>query len=210
MKDTTKTLSMVDDQESSTSSTKCTRKLYLSLAFFSLTASVAIFVTVVIVVFLFEYCPSCQQISRDRNESYLVTILGTIATLLFFFGGSILTACWRRGQNTENSRTEGEPQVVVSLIPAEDLEKSPAPILPYNHIPRHQPIFMKASLLDVPGYCSVVKNIDEVCSSAWTEDVLETPPPCYEEALKMERLAVTLNVTDTHISQRENTEDTRV
>lgn len=207
MKDTTKTLSMVDDQESSTSSTKCTRKLCLSLAFLSLTASVAIFL---IAVFLFEYCPGCQQSSRDRNESYLVTILGTIATLLFFFGGSILTACWRRGQNTENSRTEGEPQVVVSLIPAEDLEKSPAPILPYNHIPRHQPSFMKASLLDVPGYYSVVKNIDEVCSSAWTEDVLETPPPCYEEALKMERLAVTLNATDTHISQRENTEDTRV
>lgn len=204
MKDTTKNLSMVDNQESSTSSTKCARKLCLSVAFFSLTASVAIFL---IVVFLFEYCPGCQQSSRDRNQSYLVTILGTIATLLFFFGGIILTACWRRGQN---SRTEGEPQVVVSLIPAEDLEKSPAPILPYNRILRHQPIFMKASLLDVPGYSSVVKNIDEVCSSVWTEDVLETPPPCYEEALKMERLAVTLNATDAHISQRENTEDTRV
>lgn len=204
MKDTTKTLSMVDDQESSTSSTKCTRKLCLSLAFFSLAASVAIFL---VIVFLFEYCPGCQLRSRNRNESYLVTIFGTIAMLLFFFGGSILTACWRRGQN---SRTEGEPQVVVSLIPAEDLEKSPAPILPYNHIPRHQPIFMKATLLDVPGYSSVVKNIDDVCSSVWTEDVLETPPPCYEEALKMERLAVTLNATDTYISQRENTEDTRV
>ena len=204
MKDTTKTLSMVDDQESSTSSTKCTRKLCLSLAFFSLAASVAIFL---IIVFLFEYCPGCQLSSRDRNESYLVTILGTIAMLLFFFGGSILTACWRRGQN---SRTDDEPQVVVSLIPAEDLEKSPAPILPYNHIPRHQPIFMKATLLDVPGYSSVVKNIGDVCSSVWTEDVLETPPPCYEEALKMERLAVTLNATDTYISQRENTEDTRV
>ena len=208
MTDTTKNLSMVDEQESSSSSTKCTRRLCLTLAFSSLTASVATFL---IVVFLFEYCPDCQQSLRHRNESYIVTILGTIATLLFFLGGGILTACWRRGQN---STTEGVPQVVVSLIPDEDLEKSPAPILPYNHIPRHQPFVMKASSLDVPGYSTVVKNIDEVYPSVnpkvWSEDFPETPPPCYEEAIKMKTIAVTINVTDTNISQRDNTEDTRV
>ena len=203
MKDTTKNLSMVDEQESSRSSTKCTRRICLTLAFSSLTASVTIFL---VVVFLFEYCPDCKKRLRDRNNSYFVRIFGTIATLLFFLGGSILTACWRRRQN---NRSEAVPQVAVSLVPAEDLEKSPAPILPYNHIPRNQPIAMKASSQDVPGY-STVKNIDEVYSSVdakvWREDVPETPPPCYEEALKMKTLAVTVNVTDTHISQRGNTE----
>lgn len=188
------------DEESSSSSTKCTRRICLTLAFSSLTASVIIFL---IVVFLFEYCPDCEERFRDRNESYLVTILGTIATLLFFFGGSILTACWRRGQN---STSEPVPQVAVSLIPDEDLEKSPAPILPYNHIPRHQPFVMKASLQDVPGYFTVVKHFDEVHRSA----IPEPPPPCYEEALKMKTLAVTVNATDTYTSQRGNTEVTRV
>ena len=187
---------MVDEQESSSSSTKYTRRICLTLAFSSLTASLLIFL---IIVFLFEYCPECKKRFRDRNKSHLVTILGTIATLLFFFGGSLLTACWRRGQN---STSEAVPQVVISLIPDEDLEKSPAPILPYNHIPRHQPIVMKASSQDA----TVVKNIDEVCSSVdakvWTEDVPESPPPCYEEAIKMKTLAVTVNVTDSHISQR--------
>ena len=199
MKDTAKNLNMVDEELSSPS-TKCTRRVCLTLAFSSLTASVVIFL---IVIFLFEYCPDCQERFRERNESYLVTILGTIATLLFFFGGSILTACWRRGQN---STSEAVPQVVVCLIPEEDLEKSPAPILPYNHIPRHQPIVMKASSQDVPGYSTVVKNFDEVHASV----IPETPPPCYEEALKMKTLAVTVNVSDTYRSQRGNTEDTRV
>ena len=182
---------MVDEQESSSSSTKYTRRICLTLAFSSLTASLLIFLVVVCV---FEYCPDCKERFRDRNESYLVTILGTIATLLFFLGGSILTACWRRGQH---STSEAVPQVIISLIPDEDMEKSPAPILPYNHIPRHQPAVMKASSQGV----TVVKNIDEVCS----EDVPETPPPCYEEAIKMKTMAVTVNLTDSHISQRENT-----
>lgn len=203
VKDTTKNLSMVDE-ESSSPSTKCTRRICLTLAFSSLTVSVIIFL---IVVFLFEYCPHCQERFRDKNESYIVTILGTVATLLFFLGGSILTACWRRGQN---STSEAVPQVAISLIPDEDLEKSPAPILPYNHIPRHQPIVMKTCSQDVPGYSTVVKNIDEVYSSVNAKDVPETPPPCYEEALKIKTLAVTVNVTDTHISQRGNTEGTRV
>lgn len=193
---------MVDGEESSSSSTKYTRRICLTLAFSSLTASLLIFL--IVVIFL-EYCPDCKERFRDGNESYLVTILGTIATLLFFLGGSILTACWQRGQNSA-----AVPQVAISLIPDEDLEKSAAPILPYNHIPRHQPIAMKAASQDV----TVVKNIDEAYSSVdanvWAEDVAETPPPCYEEALKMKTLAVAVNVTDSQISQRENTEGTRV
>ena len=184
---------MVDEQESSRSSTKFTRRICLTLAFSSLSASVAISL---IVIF-----------SLHGNKSYLERILGIFATLLFFLGVSIFTAYSRRRQN---SRSEAVPQVAVSLVPEEDLEKSPAPILPYNHIPRHQPFAMKASSQDLPGYTTVVKNIDEVYSSVdakvWTEDIPDIPPPCYEEALKMKTLPATVNVTDTHFSQRGNTE----
>lgn len=128
--------------------------------------------------------------------------------LLFFLGGSILTACWRKGQNS----TAGVPQVVISLIPAEDLEKSPAPILPYNHIPRHHPIVMKASSLDLPDYFTVAQNIDEVYPSVdaevWTEDVPETPPPCYEQALEM-TLAFAEIEENVFAYNQGNTEDTR-
>ena len=103
-------------------------------------------------------------------------------------------------------------QVAVSRIPAEDLEKSPALVLPYYHTPHYQPTDLHGenSLSDLPeyftpsqnsnevescsgdlsDYCSAVQNIDEVYSSFevgfWTEDVPNTPPPCYEQALEME------------------------
>ena len=42
---------------------------------------------------------------------------------------------------------------------------------------------------DLPDYCSAVQSIDDVYSSFevgfCTEDVLKTPPPCYEQALEM-------------------------
>lgn len=161
-----------------------------------------------IVVFLFENCPGCQQRSLDRHESNLVTILGTIATLLFFIGGSLLTAFWKRGQNSPT------PRVVVSLIPAEDLEKSPAPILPYNHIPRRQPFLMKASLLDLPDYFAVAQNDDELypCVNAefWTENVPETPPPCYEQALEMTTLPADTGEALINNPNQENIENTIV
>lgn len=194
------------EEEASRIRSKCARRVCLSLACFSITASLVIFL---MVVFLFENCPDCSQRLQDRNYSYLVTILGTTATLLFFLGGSLLTVCWKRGQNSPT------PQVVVSLIPAEDLEKSPAPLLPYNHIPRHQPFVLKACSLDLPDYFTVTQNIDKFSSSVnaeiWTsENVPETPPPCYEKALEMRTLVAIASEDSVHNLKQENTEVTMV
>ena len=93
---------------------------------------------------------------------------------------------WKRGQN---NTTDDTLQAVISLIPPEDLEKSPAPILPYNHIPR-APMFEKKvpAVLDSPDYYTV-PNFDEFYSAMdeyiWSADVPETPPPCYAQALEM-------------------------
>ena len=95
-----------------------------------------------------------------------------------------IVLCKRRFRG-RNSPT---PQVVISLIPAEDLEKTPAPVLPFNHVPRHHP-FMETSLAaDLPNYFT---EIYKVYSSGDTEVCTEcpesprTPPPTYEQALEM-------------------------
>ena len=62
------------------------------------------------------------------------------------------------------------------------MEKTPAPTLHYNRV--------------LPDYFCVVQNIDEVYSSVnaaaevSSENVPETPPPRYEEAIEMTTLAL--------------------
>jgi len=137
------------------------------------------------------------------NESYFVTILGCVGTLLFVLGGSILMAfSWKKGQNNAYDDT---PEAVISFIPAEDLEKSPAPVLPYNYIPRVAAFEKKVPSLDLPDYYTVVQNFDQLYSvvdadeDIWTVDVPEipeTPPPCYAKALEMTLTAVAVEVEE--------------
>ena len=128
-------------------------------------------------------CVSCR--------SYF-SLLGIVAAVLFATGllmlllRQVMLCCKRRHINTT-------PQVVVSLIPAEDLEKSAAPILPFVHVPHRLPFIKTSSIDSLPDYFTVVQNTDGVYSSVgmdiWTETVPETPPPSYEEALKMTTFA---------------------
>ncbi|XP_020627661.1 uncharacterized protein LOC110064897 [Orbicella faveolata] len=73
----------------------------------------------------------------------------------------------------------------------EDLDKSPAPILPYSHVPHRLPFVVKACSTGLPDYFTANQKFDEATfdsslnADVWTEDVPGTPPPCYEEALEM-------------------------
>lgn len=153
-----------------------------------------------LVVILIWFCPNCAF-----QSSLLVFINGVGAILLFVIGlcGLWLVIFRKRPQHTTTA------QVVISEIPAEDVEKSPAPILPYNHITHHQPeassidlpdyfatvqsssdIFeVDASSENLPDYFTTVHSIDEGYSSVEvglsTDDVPNSPPPCYEQALGM-------------------------
>lgn len=190
-------------EEEASRSLKCQRRLYLLAAFLCITGS-AVLLVLAFVLFI-EDCPGCQ--------SYLVGILGTLAVVFLFVGLFILSSivCRKGRQNNLTS------EVVISSIPAADLEKSPASFLLYNHFPRRQP-FAETSSMDLPDYYTVVQNIDEVYSSMdaklWTEDVWkevvpETPPPCYKEALEMISV-VTAREVDTDSSEHGITEDTRL
>lgn len=158
--------------------------LGLLFAFICINVSVALFVVVAI---LRKDCPDCKQ-----SSPILLPMLIILATLLFFLGVSILTPlCLRRTR----SLTRTPRELVVSSIPAGDVEKSPAPILPYNHVPNGEP-FVESSSIDLPDYFTAVRNIGEVNLSVdaevWTEGAPEIRPPCYEQALEM---AATLDST---------------
>lgn len=178
---------------------KCQRRLHLTAAFLCLAAS-AVIMVLVFVLFM-EDCPGCR--------SYMAGTLGTLAIVLFIVGLMILsTIVCRKGRHNDLAS-----QVVISLIPAEDLVKSPASLMLFNHqVPRRQP-FVENSSIDLPDYFAVVQNIDEFCSSVdaklWTEDVPETPPPCYKQALEMISV-VTAREVDIDSSKQGNTEDTRL
>jgi len=146
-------------------------KLHLLLAFFCITASVALF--------MFR-----QGLLNTNFSNILVVILGIVATVLFLFGVCLIIIFLRR-------RLHSPTQVVISSIPDEDLDKSPAPILPYSHVPHRLPFVVKACSTGLPDYFTANQKFDEATfdsslnADVWTEDVPGTPPPCYEEALEM-------------------------
>ena len=182
------------EQEASRSS-KCKRRL-VAFAYICITASVILFVVVIIGLSRTKNCAGCRSNSTGSTA--------TIATVFFILGVTLaLLVRLKRGSNSST-------QVVISPIPAEDLEKSPAPILPYNHIPQRQ-LFLnsvKHSSIDLPDYFTAVQNIEEfylsVEAAVWTQNIPETPPPCYEQALKMASIT---SEGDTHSSLKHGNAD---
>ena len=134
--------------------------------------------------------------------------------LIFVVIGAAVIACNKRHRPESNSI-----DVAVSEIPMEDLEKSPAPILPYNHIP-HRPVCAEACCTDLPDYFMAISNVPKVSPHLgqrgfWTEDNDNSdnekdPPPCYEQALRMYGLISieSADLEDQH--QQVNSEDTRL
>ena len=184
-------------REATLSFSKCHRKFFLTV-----TVGLALFcfisTTVALVLIFVLLCPDCSS-----PNSMLASIYWAAAMLLLCIGVMTLAllAYYKKTQNSENYST---PQVVISSIPAADLEKSPAPVLICNHIPRRQP-FVKPSSIDLPDYFIVVQDSNEVYSSmdedVWLEGFPETPPPCYEQALELTTLAASV-LTDNDVSKQ--------
>ena len=91
---------------------------------------------------------SCNSQEKDdcsqSNIALVGKICGGVFILFFVVSGAAVIACNKRHRPESKSI-----DVVVSEIPMEDLEKSPAPILPYNHIP-HRPVCAEACSTDLP------------------------------------------------------------
>ena len=162
----------------------CQRKFLFSVVAFALTCIVMSAAILAVMFSLFTSstdCVSCRSYFK---------LLGIVAAALLATGLLILLLrpmmmCYKRRR-----RINTNPQVVVSLIPAEDLEKSAAPILHFVHVSHRLPFMETSSIDSLPDYFTAVQNPDEVYASVdtdvWIENVLaETPPPSYEEALEM-------------------------
>ena len=158
-------------------------------AFLCFAGSSATFTAIFVV-----FCSHCS-----RPNSLLVWLNGLAAVSLAAIGITILYfvifGC-REGDNTEN-----DADVVISEIPAEDVEKSPAPVIPYNHIPHYSP-FVQPSSRDLPDYFTTIQNsnggdlpdyysILQKGNGAQlfvdAEISGDITPPCYEKALEMTR-----------------------
>ncbi|CAH3159631.1 unnamed protein product, partial [Porites lobata] len=139
-------------------------------AFLCFAGSSATFTAIFVV-----FCSHCS-----RPNSLLVWLNGLAAVSLAAIGITILYfvifGC-REGDNTEN-----DADVVISEIPAEDVEKSPAPVIPYNHIPHYSP-FVQPSSRDLPDYFTTIQN----SNGGDLPDYYNITPPCYEKALEMTR-----------------------
>ena len=173
-------------------------------------------VVVLSVLFAFSKAPkSCNTKENDDCGESKFAVVGKICggTFLIIFVGSGAVVIGR------NKRHRKSRDVVVSEIPREDLEKSPAPILPYNHIP-HRPAICQACSTDLPDYFIAISNVSEVSPQLsggfWTIDIDTSddengPPPCYEEALRMSKyFSVAADLEYDQPNQQGQSEDTRL
>ena len=181
---------------------------------------------IVLLVLMFSFfvpCPSneddpksahCKRSSKSNRPG---GIFGGVAVILIIIGVIIIIV----GQ--KNMKRVKSVQVVVSEIPAQDLEKTPAASsfnCGQNRIPRYEPASFVADShsIDLPDYFTIVQqNSEDVYPSVdvafWTEDRDvsddENPPPCYEQALKISGLLTTSNDVEAQLEQG-RCEDTRL
>ena len=172
-------------QEASRSS-KCAEKLSILLTFFCIASSAV----GLVIIFTFR-CPGCSAVT---SSSVMCTYW--VATVFLFLLG-VMTLAFLVYYKRRQQRTTA--RVAISSIPAEDFEKTPAPTLHYNRASQSQQPDQASSThrtpLDLPNYYSVIQDIDEAYSSVnaaevSSENVPETPPPCYEEAIEITTLAL--------------------
>ena len=173
-------------------------------------ACVAVFVIAWMCIVVLSVSLAFMKVSQSTIE---LVGGGGAFILIFVVIGAAVIACNKRHRPESNS-----VDVVVSEIPMEDLEKSPAPILPYNHIP-HRPVCAEACSTDLPDYFSAISNVPKVSPHLgqrgfWTEDIDNSdnekdPPPCYEQALRMYGL-ISIESADLEDHQQVNSEDTRL
>ena len=183
-------------------STRCRKTLNISAIVFGFVSIGGCFILATLTYVLFGDCDDCAS-NSDREA--MVKYFRILATALFLIGILFiaLSLCCRASDNSLS------PQVVISSVPEGDLEKTPAPVLPYNHIPHRHP-------LDLPDSheCFVtVENLDEVGPSVnvnagyWTEEIdgPTTPPPTYQQALEMLRI----NQGESQSTETENLDQMR-
>lgn len=158
-----------EEESTGASTTNKTRALILSiLSFLFFGAGVIIFGAVI------------SLLTRERSSEKSLSIF---AFLCIVFGFGLLAVYFKITKKCFN-RPIAE-SIVVSTIPAEDLEKSPAPVLQYNYASPCKLFTSPTS--DLPDYFTAIRNIDGLFSAAdaeiWSEDITSDLPD-YSTAIR--------------------------
>ena len=156
-----------DELVSKTSQLK--RTVIFAFSALCLGSSLVIFLSLLFRFFFFKPCPKC----RRRNGTFTDEAFGGVGFMLFILGTYTLIHLYYKKRRDISSHLT--PQVIVSEIPTEDINKSPAYVLPYNHKPYcHQSIVEWIdSNIDLPDYFSAVQHSDH------SEDASFRDPPDY-------------------------------
>ena len=202
---------------------KCRTIILPAVLVFGFFCLVGAIVLLVLMFSFFMPCPSNEDDPKSSQCKHSLKpnkqggIFGGVAVILIIIGVIIIIV------GHKNMKRVKSVQVVVSEIPAQDLEKTPAASsfnYGQDHIPRHEPASFVADShsIDLPDYFTIVQqNSEDVYPSVdvafWTEDRDvsddENPPPCYEQALKISGLLTTSNDVEAQLEQG-RCEDTRL
>jgi len=113
---------------------KFKRKTLLAFAVLCFATSLIFLSSLVLRLFV----KPCHGLCDGKSETLTEEMCGGIAMMLFLIGSFTLILCSYKKKTTADAIPHLIPQVVVSEIPLEDLEKSPAPVLSYRYKPFSQ------------------------------------------------------------------------
>ena len=134
-------------------------------------------------------CNTNEEEDCDKEVIVHVTrFFGVVFSMIYLVSACVIIVSCLKKTRVRNPR-----EMAVSNIPDENLDNSPAPILPYF------PPFVDASSSQLPDYFTAVQNILEVSSQPneefWTAENIDgsddenEKPPCYEQAVTMSGLS---------------------
>ena len=137
-------------------------------------------------------CNTNEEEDCDKEVIVHVTrFFGVVFSMIYLASAFVIIDSCLKKRRVRNPR-----EMAVSNIPDEKLDNSAAPTLPYF------PPFGDASSSQLPDYFTAVQNIPEVSwqpnEELWTEDIdgsddENEKPPCYEQALTMSGLSVSVD-----------------
>lgn len=138
-----------------------------------------VFLFVLFVVF--KPCDQCDSSIEQRG--------GGVAIIVVLVGGITLVVRYKR-QQVQASKP---PDVIISEIPAEDVEKSPAAVISLDHMPHRLPVLYEIeneiwsadlnSTADLPDYYTAVRELQNEVNYSDSEDSQSSDLPGYFSAV---------------------------
>ena len=138
---------------------KCKKKIHLAFAVLCFATSLIFLSSLVLRLFV----KPCHGLCGDKSGTLTEEMCGGIAMMLFLIGSFTLILYSYKKKTTADTISHLIPQVVVSEIPLEDLEKSPAPLLSYRYKPfsQHSDADQDQYANDLPDYLTAVQDKDQ-------------------------------------------------